>query len=111
VGFLITKLAPELAYRIAFGEADQADIFFIFFLAFTLSDLLYYTFCEKVFKGYTLGKLITGSRAISADGSELTFKQAILRSLSRMVPFEPFSALGANPWHDSWTKTVVIKSR
>ena len=66
---------------------------------------------EKLFKGYTVGKLITGTRAIREDGKELTFKNAILRSLSRMVPFEPFSAFGGSPWHDRWTKTRVIKSR
>jgi uncharacterized RDD family membrane protein YckC len=83
----------------------------ILYLVGILNYLLYYTFCEKVFKGYTLGKLITGTRAIRDDGNELTFKDAILRSLSRLVPFEALSAFGYSPWHDSWTKTTVIKSR
>jgi hypothetical protein len=59
-----------------------------------------------------LGKLITGTRAIREDGVELNFKDAFLRSLSRLVPFEPFSIWSGNGiWHDSWTKTMVIKSR
>jgi uncharacterized RDD family membrane protein YckC len=77
-----------------------------------ISYLLYYSICEKVFKGYTLGKLLSGTRAIRADGGELTFKDAFLRSLSRLVPFEQFSIWSANGlWHDSWTKTRVVKAR
>jgi len=66
--------------------------------------------CEKAFKGRTLGKVISGTRAIRNDGGELTLKDALLRSLSRLVPFEVFSGFGT-PWHDSWTNTQVIKAR
>lgn len=76
-----------------------------------LNHLIYYSICEKAFKGYTLGKLITGTRAIREDGEELTFKDAFLRSLSRLVPFEALSIFGNGLWHDTWTKTRVIKSR
>ena len=73
--------------------------------------LIYYTFCELAFKGYTLGKLITGTKAIRNDGQPLMFKDTLLRSLSRMVPFEVFSGFGDKPWHDSWTNTTVVKAR
>jgi uncharacterized RDD family membrane protein YckC len=74
--------------------------------------LIYYTFSEKVFNGYTLGKLITGTRAIREDGRELTWKDALVRTLSRMVPFEAFSIwFGDGLWHDTWTKTMVVRSR
>jgi uncharacterized RDD family membrane protein YckC len=111
VGFLIAKMAPDFAYRIAYEGTTQGDLLLISFLIGIFNYVVYYTFCEKVFKGYTLGKLLTGTRAIREDGSELTFKDAILRSLSRLVPFEPFSGFGPRPWHDSWTNTVVVKSR
>ena len=81
------------------------------YLIAILNYLFYYTLCEKLFRGYTLGKLITGTRAVKENGQELSFTDAILRSLSRMVPFEAFSAFGGHPWHDRWTKTMVIKSR
>jgi uncharacterized RDD family membrane protein YckC len=70
----------------------------------------YYTLSEKLFKGYTLGKFITGSRAVRSDGKELTFKDAFLRSVIRIIPLEVFSGLW-RPWHDTWTDTMVIKSR
>ena len=60
--------------------------------------------------GRSLGKLFTRTRAVNDDGTPITFKTALLRRLSRMVPFEAFSALGSPsaPWHDRWTNTRVI---
>jgi uncharacterized RDD family membrane protein YckC len=68
---------------------------------------------EAIFKGKSLGKLITGTRAVKEDGTLLTTKDALLRGLSRMVPFEAFSALGSPsyPWHDKWSKTFVIDEK
>lgn len=107
--FLLQALAPSFLLRIAYDE-NRTDAFIVLYLTFIFSYLLYYTICEKAFRGYTLGKLVSGSRAIRADGAELTFKDALLRSLSRIVPFEVLSGFGT-PWHDSWTKTTVIKTR
>ncbi|SEW43729.1 RDD family protein [Chitinophaga arvensicola] len=71
---------------------------------------LYMGTIEAVFKGKTLGKMITGTKAVNEDGSEITAGTAFLRGLSRAVPFSVFSALGAwcHPWHDRWTNTYVI---
>ena len=110
VGFLMAKLFPEYTMRIIYEQTTVDLVVISYSLAF-FNYLVYYTFCEKVFKGYTLGKLITGTRAIRDDGQELTFKDAILRSLSRLVPFEAFSGFADRPWHDSWTKTSVVKVR
>lgn len=109
VVFLLQTLAPEYLFRLAY-EQDTWDLFLINYMIAIFNYLFYYTICEKAFKGYTLGKLITGTRAVRQDGSELTFKDAIYRSLARLVPFEAFSGFGT-PWHDSWTKTTVIKTR
>ena len=110
VGLLLAKLFPDYAMRIVYSE-DRSDLILIGFIIVIFNYLVYYTFCEKVFKGYTLGKVISGTRAIRDDGKELTFKDAFLRTLSRLVPFEPFSTFGERPWHDSWTKTSVVKTR
>lgn len=68
---------------------------------------------EALFKGKTLGKLITGTRAVNEDGSQISTKTAFLRGFSRIVPFEAFSALGdpSYPWHDKWTHTYVIDEK
>lgn len=69
----------------------------------------YYTVWETITRGRTIGKLVTGSIAVTEDGKPLTFKTAFLRSICRLIPFNAFSALGERPWHDSITKTTVIK--
>jgi len=66
---------------------------------------------EALFKGKTLGKVFTGTRAVNPDGSPISAKTAFLRGLCRMVPFEAFSAFSGSwprPWHDKWTDTYVI---
>jgi len=71
----------------------------------------YYTLFEFFAKGRTLGKMATGTVAVREDGSNLSFKDALLRTLCRFIPFEPFTAFGYRPWHDSMTRTFVIKKR
>jgi uncharacterized RDD family membrane protein YckC len=86
-------------------NSSTALLYLISFLTF----LAYYTLFEAATKGRTIGKLITGTVAVKDDGTALTFKEALLRSLCRMIPFEPFSAFGGRPWHDTITHTMVIK--
>lgn len=77
------------------------------------------TFCllvggaEAATGGKTLGKVFTQTRAINDDGSRISPKTALLRCLSRFVPFEAFSALGnpSYPWHDRWTHSMVIDEK
>lgn len=73
--------------------------------------IIFYTLIEGATKGRTLGKLITKTVAVSEDGAPLTWKTALWRSLTRIVPFEVFSSFGGYPWHDTWTHTKVIKKR
>lgn len=112
VARIVYYISPETAYNWFVERSDSFDILFSAYLISILNFLIYYTICEKAFKGKTLGKLITGTKAVRNDGKELTFKDAILRTLSRVVPFEPFSIwFGNGLWHDEWTKTMVIKTR
>jgi uncharacterized RDD family membrane protein YckC len=68
---------------------------------------------ETVLKGKSFGKLVTRTRAVEQDGSILTPRTAILRGLSRAIPFEAFSAFGSPPypWHDRWTHSLVIDEK
>lgn len=109
IGSALNLLFPDFMYGVFYGESRVLYYLLIYLIAI-FNYLIYYTLCEKFFRGYTLGKLITGTRAIRADGQELVFKDALLRSLIRLVPFEPFSGFGV-PWHDGWTRTMVIKTR
>ena len=73
---------------------------------------LYYTVFEAA-AGRTLGKFVTGTKVVDQYGNKPSTKDAFLRSLSRFVPFEPFSFLGntARGWHDTWTNTYVVNAR
>lgn len=111
IGLLLGFIAPDFLLSIANDGAMSSGLILIGFLVGYLNYIVYYTLCEKLFKGYTLGKIITGTRANRQDGNELSFKDALLRSLSRCVPFEAFSGFSTLTWHDSWTDTMVVKSR
>jgi uncharacterized RDD family membrane protein YckC len=106
----IIILSPSLADSLSQENREATlteNLVIIFFM------ILYWFGVEAIFKGKTLGKLITGTRAVNEDGSNLTVKAALLRSLCRAVPFEVFSALGSPsyPWHDKWAKSYVIDEK
>ena len=117
IGFILAFAAPDFLNDIVNAENSGAGVYsnlnllLVSYLISILNYLFYYTICEKLFKGYTLGKLITGTRAIRQDGAELTLRNAFLRSLSRLAPFEIFSGFSTLTWHDDWTDTMVIKAR
>lgn len=80
------------------------------FILGTVVTLLYYVICEGL-TGLTLGKLITRTKVVNAHGKKATLPQVIGRSFARVIPFEAFSFLGptGRGWHDSLSKTYVIK--
>ena len=112
VGYLLAAIAPDFLMDLVdpYGSGSWG-LYVLGYIIAIFNYLIYYTLCEKLFKGYTLGKLISGTRAIRQDGGELTFKDAFLRSASRLVPFELFSGFSTLTWHDSWTNTMVVKAR
>jgi uncharacterized RDD family membrane protein YckC len=90
-------------------------------LSFTLIDRLlslvfyaiYMSLVEAILKGKSVGKYITGTRAINLDGTRISTSTAFARGFSRAVPFCVFSAFGnpCNPWQDSWTDTMVVDEK
>jgi len=73
----------------------------------------YYVVLEAAF-GWTIGKLITGTRVKRADGGKPKLGQIIGRTAARFIPFEPFSLLFGNAnvgWHDSLSGTLVVRVR
>ncbi len=71
----------------------------------------YHLFFESMWQR-TPGKWISKTKVVRIDGAPLTFTDVLLRTLCRIIPFEPFSFLfdGGYPrgWHDSLTKTAVV---
>ena len=74
--------------------------------------LAYYTVMEGMF-GLTIGKLITRTRVVNEAGAPPGWRAATLRSLARLIPFEPFSLLFSDDgavrgWHDRLPRTRVV---
>jgi uncharacterized RDD family membrane protein YckC len=57
----------------------------------------------------TLGKFLTGSIVVNEWGENPDFKTVLLRTVIRVLPWEPFSFFSDDRgWHDRWTNTFVI---
>lgn len=103
--FYILSIVVGLLLANSLPSAGIGISYVITYLLF----IIYYTLMEGATQGKTVGKLVTGTIAIRNDGAPFTFYDAMVRSFCRIVPFEPLSAFGGNPWHDKWTNTKVIK--
>jgi uncharacterized RDD family membrane protein YckC len=108
---LIGVIFALIFYGIQSTGLSPASVQLLFFFLYLTIIIGYYTLFEGS-KGKTLGKLITKTRVVTTDGGAITYKQAFMRSLCRLVPFEPFSAfMGLTMWHDQWTSTMVVKDK
>ncbi|MCX6313557.1 MAG: RDD family protein [Sphingobacteriales bacterium] len=110
LGIIIALVSPSTIENL---DTDTGGFQLIDRLISLLLYAVYLGFAETVLKGKTLGKLITGTRAVNLDGSKITASTAFSRGFSRAVPFCVFSALGSpcNPWQDKWTDTMVIDEK
>jgi uncharacterized RDD family membrane protein YckC len=111
IQFVWEMLSPSMRETINayLSKQDSITLWMIDMMISVVFLLLYYSLFEAATRGRTLGKILTGTSAITQDGSSFTFKHALLRTLCRFIPFEPLSALGYMPWHDSLTHTAVVK--
>ena len=68
---------------------------------------------EAMSNGRSIGKLITGTRAVNHDGTDMSFQKAFVRNIVRAIPFNALSALGtpSTPWHDRWSDTMVVDEK
>jgi uncharacterized RDD family membrane protein YckC len=109
--FVIGFMMGLLGMWEAIEFIDQNENTFYEYMINAVMYVTYMTLVEGLTKGRSLGKLITGTRVVTEDGESIGFSKALVRSLSRIVPFEVFSAFGDRPWHDSWTNTYVVKNQ
>lgn len=93
---------------------NQKDVSFSTQLLIRFFYGLYMSFTEAIFKGKTIGKFISGTRAVyNTDGSPVNSQAAFVRGLCRIIPLEELSAIGfpPYPWHDRWSGTLVISEK
>ena len=105
--FLLFTIYYSTGGAINRSGSSSGALLNLFFLGLYI---IYMFLLEMLLKGRTIGKIITGTRAVNKDGTEMEPGTIFRRTLCRLVPFEPFSGLGniCNPWHDKWTNTCVI---
>ncbi|MBY0535786.1 MAG: RDD family protein [Chitinophagaceae bacterium] len=91
------------------GEPDNAAFYGITLFVY----ISYYTLLEASFGGRTFGKMITRTKAVTIEGSELTLIDCFKRSLVRLIPLEFVSIFfdENEMWHDKWTGTKVVKPK
>lgn len=84
----------------------------IMLLSLLLLAPVYYVLTEHYFQ-QTLGKMITGSVVINEFAERPAIGSCIVRTIVRVVPFEPWSFLGTNNrgWHDEWSNTWVVSKQ
>jgi len=79
----------------------------------SIVSFFFYYFAFEAIWQRTPAKFITGTKVLHLYGTKPTARTIALRTLARLVPFEPFSFLGkeARGWHDTWSQTFVARSK
>ena len=110
VGYIIFAIIVTVAWAYADPAVFDSPVF-DFIVSYPLV-WVYYVLFEGL-TGRTPAKLITGTRVVDANGDKPSFGRILLRSLARFIPFEPFSFFrdGGEGWHDTMTKTHVIRNK
>ncbi len=73
-----------------------------------------YFFVMELAWGRTLGKLISGTKVVSEDGTRATEMQVLARTMARLIPFEFLTFIGQEDrrgLHDTMSHTMVILCR
>jgi uncharacterized RDD family membrane protein YckC len=98
----VYPLMQKIMAQQPIGLMDQLMINFLYGL--------YMSIMEAALKGKSIGKYITGTRAVNENGLPVNAQTAFARGLIRIIPFEQFSAISIPCllWHDRWSNSVVI---
>ena len=104
VALIITAIIARI-----FGHTDDEIMDTLVFIIMIIVWLAYYWGLESL-TGKTVGKYITRTRIVKEDGSRPTTINVLGRTMSRLIPFDPFSYLGPpeQGWHDAAPKIYVI---
>jgi len=103
----------QIAANGAFTADDQAMLE-LMALLLGVAVLIGYYFVLEATCQKTLGKLLTGTMVVGADGERPTPGQIFGRSFARFIPLEAFSFVSSKHpvgWHDSLASTRVVLAR
>lgn len=105
----IILIIVELLFSIFSIYVSSENLLFNIFIYVAL--VIIYFLIEFLTKGRSLGKFITGTKVVMIDGTEPTTKDYFTRNLCRLIPFDAFTFLGENGWHDKISKTTVVRKK
>jgi uncharacterized RDD family membrane protein YckC len=111
VGLLsIVKFYPAVYYWVR--ENDRFKISWI--VCYLITIIIYYTILEAFNKGRTVGNLLTGTQVVKNDGSKLTLKDVLHRSMYRLVGRSSLASFADDddviPKRERATNTSVVKN-
>lgn len=101
-----------LAIALAKNEIALITInFYGALLGLLLFPAFYFLFEYKFQR--TPGKWVTGTIVVNEYGEKLDAETALLRTIIRLVPFEPLSCFSDSNrgWHDKWSNTYVLQKK
>ncbi|CAL1520229.1 RDD family protein [Chitinophaga sp. MM2321] len=105
LGILLVLIVAFYTLSDATEELGTLELQILFAVLF----VVYYGLMEGYVNGRTVGKMITKTRVVRHDEQPMSVSKALLRGVTRLVPFEPLTGFGSAPLHDKWTDTYVIK--
>ncbi len=104
--FYIIQFIFGIALALGFGIFE---IPVVLSYLISISCIFGYYFIMEGFTGGSIGKLITGYIVIDEFAERPTLGKIAVRTLARLIPFEAFSCLSERGWHDTMSKTYVVK--
>ena len=111
IGYIAMSFAVGALIALVFGETgtrmlqNTPDI-----LLGVVLMMAYYVFFESLW-GRTPGKFVFGTKVTDMKGGKPGLGTTFVRTLCRFIPFEPLSFFGKEGWHDSMSKTRVVRVR
>jgi len=112
IAIWIGLLALQIGYGVAYGMYALEALNGIKWWGICIVLYVIYYVSFEVTSGRTLGKFLTGTRVVTTSGLAPSLPTAFVRTLCRFLPFEPMSfSLSETWWHDSLSRTQVVRSR
>jgi uncharacterized RDD family membrane protein YckC len=104
LGIVFAIFSPSLLS--IFNEENKIISYLIGFIAL----FIYYSILEAL-TGRTIAKFITKTKVINENGLKPDYREILLRTICRFIPFDAFSYLSDDNlgWHDKLSKTKVVE--
>jgi uncharacterized RDD family membrane protein YckC len=108
----VTLAMTELGYgALLTDENNNLLMGYPLIITYYCVNITYYCVLEGL-TSRTLGKFITGTYVVTADGLKPGFLTILGRTLCRYIPFEPLSFLfGSLGFHDRFSNTRVVRNQ